>query len=116
MPENVYNIDETGVILSMLGSVKVLISKDDRRDYRDTRVKREMVTAIECVSAAGELIVRIGSLMQARVGFATCRCNYNRVGVRTAFGIALSRLSCLAVVIPSSSSKNTYCIFSSFLP
>lgn len=32
--ENVYNIDETGVMLSMPGSVKVLIGKDDIRDYR----------------------------------------------------------------------------------
>ena len=54
VPENVYNMDETGVMLSMLGSAKVLIGKDDRRDYRGARVKREMVTAIECVSAAGE--------------------------------------------------------------
>ena len=28
LPENVYNMDETGVILSMLGSVKVLVSRD----------------------------------------------------------------------------------------
>jgi hypothetical protein len=32
--ENVYNMDETRVMLSMLGSVKVLIGKDDIRDYR----------------------------------------------------------------------------------
>jgi hypothetical protein len=29
LPENIYNMDETGVILYMLGSIKVLISKDD---------------------------------------------------------------------------------------
>lgn len=45
-PENVYNIDETGVLLYMLGSVKVLVSKDDLRDYRGAGVKRTMVTAI----------------------------------------------------------------------
>jgi hypothetical protein len=28
-PENVWNMDETGVMLSMLGSVKVLVGKDD---------------------------------------------------------------------------------------
>lgn len=32
-PENVYNMDETGVILSILGSIKVLLNKDDPRDY-----------------------------------------------------------------------------------
>jgi len=40
-------------MLSMLGSIKVLVSKDDRRDYRATGVKRTMVTAIECISADG---------------------------------------------------------------
>lgn len=45
LPENVYNMDETGVMLRMLGSVKVLVSKDDLRDYR-ARIKRTLVTAI----------------------------------------------------------------------
>ncbi|KFY95895.1 hypothetical protein V500_02625 [Pseudogymnoascus sp. VKM F-4518 (FW-2643)] len=51
LPENVYNMDETGVMLCMLGSVKVLVSKDDPRGYRGAGVKRTMVTAIECISA-----------------------------------------------------------------
>ncbi|KAF2786345.1 hypothetical protein K505DRAFT_412019 [Melanomma pulvis-pyrius CBS 109.77] len=50
--ENVYNIDKTGVMLSMLNSVKVLVSKDDLRGYRGARVKRTIVTAVECISAA----------------------------------------------------------------
>ena len=29
LPENVYNMDETGVMLCMLNSVKVLVGKDD---------------------------------------------------------------------------------------
>jgi hypothetical protein len=53
LPENVYNMDETGVILSMLGSIKVLVGRDDLRTYRGAGVKRIMVTAIECVSADG---------------------------------------------------------------
>ena len=53
LPENVYNMDETGVMLSMLGSVKVFMGKDDPRDYRGTNVKRTTVTAIECISADG---------------------------------------------------------------
>ena len=40
-------------MLSMLGSVKVLVSKDDLRGYRGARVKRTVVTAIECISADG---------------------------------------------------------------
>jgi hypothetical protein len=51
--ENVYNIDETGVMLSKLSSVKVLVGRDDLRDYRGAGVKRTMVTAIECISADG---------------------------------------------------------------
>jgi hypothetical protein len=38
LPENVYNIDKTGVMLNILGSVKVLVS---------------IVTAIEYASADG---------------------------------------------------------------
>ncbi|KAL6169814.1 hypothetical protein ACJQWK_04809 [Exserohilum turcicum] len=53
-PENVYNMDETGVMLNMLGSVKVLVGKDDLRDYRGAGVKRTQVTAIECISADGK--------------------------------------------------------------
>jgi hypothetical protein len=34
LAENVYNIDKTGVMLSMLGSVKVFVSKHDKQDYR----------------------------------------------------------------------------------
>ncbi len=48
MAENVYNMDETGVILSMPGSVKVLVGKDDKRKHRGVQVKRTIVTAIEC--------------------------------------------------------------------
>ena len=57
LPENCYNMDETGVMLSMLGSVKVLISKDDLRNYRGTGVKRTIVTAIECISADGRSLL-----------------------------------------------------------
>ena len=57
--ENVYNIDETGVMLCMLGSIKVLISKDDLRDSRGAKVKRTMVTAIECISVDGKSLLLI---------------------------------------------------------
>jgi len=56
LPENVYNMDETGVMLSMLGSVKVLLDKDDPRDYRGAVVKRTTVTAIECISGNGRFL------------------------------------------------------------
>jgi hypothetical protein len=53
LAENFYNMDKTGVMLSMLGSVKVLVGKDDKRKYRGARVKRITVTAIECISGDG---------------------------------------------------------------
>lgn len=37
----------------MLGSVEVLIGKDDLRDYGGAGVKRTMVTAIECINTDG---------------------------------------------------------------
>jgi len=51
VPENVYNIDETGVLLSVLSSLKVLVSKQDLRNCRGAGVKRTLVTAIECILA-----------------------------------------------------------------
>ncbi len=57
LPENIYNMDETGVMLCMLGSVKVLLSSDDLQDYQGTGVKRTMVTAIECISANGRSLL-----------------------------------------------------------
>ncbi|TVY73350.1 hypothetical protein LSUE1_G007226 [Lachnellula suecica] len=44
-------MDETGVMLCMLGSVKVLVNKNNLRDYKGTGVKRTMITTIECISA-----------------------------------------------------------------
>lgn len=55
--ENVYGMDETGVRLSMLGSVKVLVGKDDRRNHRGTGVRRTMVTVVKCVSADGRALL-----------------------------------------------------------
>lgn len=56
-PKNVYNMDETGVMLSKLGTVKVLAGKDALRDYRGAGTKRTMVTAIECISADGRSLL-----------------------------------------------------------
>lgn len=54
--EKVYNMDETGVMLSKLGSIKILVRHDDKRDYRGARVERQMVTAVECTSADGRYL------------------------------------------------------------
>jgi hypothetical protein len=57
LPENVYNMDKTGVMLSMLGSAKVLVGKDEQQGGRGGSVKRTMVTAIECISADGRVLL-----------------------------------------------------------
>ena len=56
LAENVYNMDEMRTMLSMLNSVENLVGKDDTRGYRGGRVKRTMVTAIECISADGRCL------------------------------------------------------------
>lgn len=43
----------------MLGSVKVLISKDNPQDYRGAGVKRIIVTAIEYISVDGKSLLLI---------------------------------------------------------
>ncbi|KAF2831974.1 hypothetical protein CC86DRAFT_267728, partial [Ophiobolus disseminans] len=55
--ENVYNMDKTGVMLSILGSVKVLVGRDNRWNYRGAGVKRAMVTAVKCLSADGRALL-----------------------------------------------------------
>ena len=55
--ENIYNYDETGVMLSIPGSVKVLIGKHNKRDYRGARIKRTTMTAIEYISADGRYLI-----------------------------------------------------------
>lgn len=56
VPRNVYNMDKTGVMLSMRGSAQVLVSRDDPQKCRGARVKRVTVTAIECISADGRFL------------------------------------------------------------
>jgi DDE superfamily endonuclease len=56
LPENVYNMDEAGTILSRLTFRKVLMHKDDLRRCRGAGAKRTLVTAIECMSADGRCL------------------------------------------------------------
>ena len=55
-PRNVYSMDETGVLLSVLSSLKVLVGKDDLRKHRAVAVKRSPVTAVEYISADGRCL------------------------------------------------------------
>jgi hypothetical protein len=56
LKENVYNMDETGIMLSALGSLKVLVGRDDLRNYRGAGVQRTMITAVECICADGQTL------------------------------------------------------------
>jgi hypothetical protein len=49
-------MDETDVILSMLVSIKVLVGKNDLRDYRGARIKCIVVITIKCVSVDGRYL------------------------------------------------------------
>lgn len=55
--ENIHNMDETGVLLSVLSSLKVVVSKDDLKSYRGAGVKRTLVIAIECISVDGRSLL-----------------------------------------------------------
>lgn len=44
-------------MLSILKSVKVLVSKGDLRDYKAAGIKQTIITAIECISANGRLLL-----------------------------------------------------------
>jgi hypothetical protein len=56
LPCNVYNMDETGTMLSMPKAAKVVINKDNKQGRKGGRINRENVTAIECVSADGRYL------------------------------------------------------------
>jgi DDE superfamily endonuclease len=56
LAENTYNMDETGVLLSVLNSLKVLVGKNELKVYRGAGVKRTLITAIECISADGRYL------------------------------------------------------------
>jgi hypothetical protein len=57
LQENIYNIDEIGVILSILNSLKVLIGKDNPQSYRGIGVKHTIVTVIEYISTNGRSLL-----------------------------------------------------------
>jgi hypothetical protein len=68
LQENVYNMDETGVLLSDLNTVKVLVSRSDVQSCRGVGLRRTMITAVECISADGRclppLIIWPGKTLQ----------------------------------------------------
>ena len=53
LPDNTYNMDETGVLLALLKALKVLVSSEEISQYRGAAKKTELITVIECISAVG---------------------------------------------------------------
>jgi len=53
LQENVYNMDETGVLLSVLGSSKYRVNAEVPKTHRCSDTKRTLVPAVECISADG---------------------------------------------------------------
>jgi hypothetical protein len=56
LTENTYNINETGVLLSVLNSLKVLIDRHELKTHKGVSVKRILITAIECISIDGRYL------------------------------------------------------------
>ena len=46
-------------MLYILSFIKVLISKDDPRDYKGASVKRTIITTIKCISANNKSLLLI---------------------------------------------------------
>lgn len=57
LAENVYNMDEIGVLLGVLGALKVLVRWEEVFKYRGAAVKRKMATAVECLSADRSIVL-----------------------------------------------------------
>ena len=51
LAENTYNVDETGVLLSILNSLKVLVGRYELKTHKGAGVKRTLITVIEYISA-----------------------------------------------------------------
>jgi hypothetical protein len=54
--ENTYNIDETGVLLSVLNLLKVLVDKNEFRNYKGARVKHTLITIVEYILINGRYL------------------------------------------------------------
>jgi len=49
-------MDETGILLSVLNSLKILVGRHKLKIYRGVDVKRTLITVIEYVSADGQYL------------------------------------------------------------
>jgi hypothetical protein len=50
------SIPRFGVLLGKLGSLRILVGKNELRNYRGASSKRTLITAVECISATGNCL------------------------------------------------------------
>ena len=55
-PENIYNMDEMGLLPGLALKVRVICRRGRRNPWYTQDGNREMVTVVECVSAAGRIL------------------------------------------------------------
>jgi hypothetical protein len=53
LPENIYNMDETGFPLGTIQKAQVIVDSSVRMKYQSQPGRQEWITAVECVSADG---------------------------------------------------------------
>lgn len=51
LTKNIYNMNETEIMLFISDSVKVFVNKNDKQNYKGVCVKWTSVTVIKCISA-----------------------------------------------------------------
>ena len=59
LPSNTWNIDETGIALSVCSNQRVIGSSHTTQTYIQTPENREWVSIIECISASGKKITPV---------------------------------------------------------
>ena len=55
-PRNVYNMDEKGYAMGMIGKPRVIVSKHEQVAYMMRDGSRKWVTLLECVAMDGDMI------------------------------------------------------------
>jgi len=79
-------MDETGVLLSDLNTVKVLVSRSDVQSCRGVGLRRTMITAVECISADGRYLpppnYRFNTVRQAFISLRVGACYVSYLAMR----------------------------------
>ena len=52
--ENIWNMDEKGVMQEIIAKTRVIVGANDRKKYMTQPGNREWLSSIECISMAGK--------------------------------------------------------------